>query len=143
MEMQKVLVARVKGGVGDAENMTRYIQKGISCGVLVLPDEVVSLSVEEFPVLYEPSRTLTESLVKVGLLDEEDIGKPSAGDPATEVSAKEKLRVQTNRPRWIPRWNPRMGTPNRPQAPLSRRVDRPRSSGRHTNGWSITRTKSA
>lgn len=96
MEMQKVLVARVKGGVGDAENMTRYIQKGISCGVLVLPDEVVSPSAEEFPVLYEPSRTLTESLVKVGLLDEEDIGKPSAGDPATEVSAVEVVPLDKN-----------------------------------------------
>lgn len=96
MEMQKVLVVRVKGGVGDAENMTRYIQKGISCGVLVLPDEAVSLSVEEFPVLHEPSRTLTESLVKAGLLDEEHIGKPSAGDPATEASAVEVVPLDKN-----------------------------------------------
>lgn len=111
MEMQKVLVARVKGGVGDAENMARYIQKGISCGVLVLPDEVVSLSVEEFPVLYEPSRTLTESLVKVGLLDEEDIGKPSAGDPATEVSAKEKTESADESPTLDPTLESENGSP--------------------------------
>ena len=82
MEMQKVLIARVKGGVGDAVAMTRYILNGLSCGVLVLMDEVISYSVEELPVLYEPSRTLAESLVKAGLLDEEHIGKPSTAEPA-------------------------------------------------------------
>lgn len=81
MEMQKVLIARVKGGVGDAVAMTRYILNGLSCGVLVLPDEVISYSVEELPVLFEPSRTLTESLVRVGVLDEEHIGKPSTAEP--------------------------------------------------------------
>ena len=82
MEMQKVLIAHVKGGVGDAVAMTRYILNGLSCGVLVLPDEVISYSVEELPVLYEPSRTLTESLVRAGVLDEEHIRKPSTAEPA-------------------------------------------------------------
>ena len=51
MEMQKVLVARVKGGFGDAEAMTAYILNGLSCGVLVLPEEITSYAVEEFPAL--------------------------------------------------------------------------------------------
>lgn len=96
MEMQKVLVARVKGSIGDAEAMTAYILNGISCGVLVLPDEVISYSVQELPVLYEPSLSLTESLVRDGLLDEEHIGKPFAGDPATEVSAVEVVPLNKN-----------------------------------------------
>lgn len=96
MEMQKVLVARVKGSIGDAESMTRYILNGLSCGVLVLPDEVTFFSVQELPVLYESSLSLTESLVRAGLLDEEHIGKPSAGDPATEVSAVEVVPLNKN-----------------------------------------------
>lgn len=96
MEMQKVLVARVKGSVGDAEAMTSYILNGISCGVLVLPDEVTFFSVQELPVLHESSLSLTESLVKAGLLDEEHIGKPSAGDPATEVSTVEVVPLDRN-----------------------------------------------
>lgn len=96
MEMQKVLLARVKGDVGDAETMTRYILKGLSCGVLVLPDEVTFFSVQELPVLHELSLSLTESLVRAGLLDEEHIGKPSAGDPATEVSAVEVVPLNKN-----------------------------------------------
>ncbi len=82
MEMQKVLIVRVKGGIGDAVAMTRYILRGLSYGVLVLPDEVISYSVEELPVLYEPSRTLTEALVRAAVLDEEHIGKPSTAEPA-------------------------------------------------------------
>lgn len=96
MEMQKVLVARVKGSVGDAEAMTSYILNGISCGVLVLPDEVVSLSVEEFPVLHESSLSLTESLVRAGLLEEGYIGKPPADEPTTEISAAEVVPLDKN-----------------------------------------------
>lgn len=96
MEMQKVLIARVKGGIGDAEAMTMYILKGLSCGMLVLPDEVAFFSVQELPVLHESSLSLTESLVKAGLLDEEHIGKPFAGDPATEVSAAEVVSPDKN-----------------------------------------------
>lgn len=51
MEMQKVLIVRVKGGIGDAVAMTRYILRGLSYGVLVLPEEVTSYAVEEFPAL--------------------------------------------------------------------------------------------
>lgn len=48
MTERKVLIVRVKGGIGDAVAMTKYILKGLSCGVLVLPDEVISYSVEDF-----------------------------------------------------------------------------------------------
>lgn len=96
MEMQKVLVARVKGSIGDAEAMTMYILKGLSCGVLVLPDEVTFYSVQELPVLYESSLSLTESLVRAGLLDEEYIGKPSSDDPATEVPVVEVVPLDKN-----------------------------------------------
>lgn len=50
MTERKVLIVRMKGGIGDAVAMARYILKGISCGVLVLPDEVISYSVEELPM---------------------------------------------------------------------------------------------
>ncbi len=95
MEMQKVLIVRVKGGIGDAVAMTRYILKGLSCGVLVLPDEVISYSVEELPVLHESSLSLTESLVSAGLLDEGYTGKPPADDPATEIPDAEVLPTLT------------------------------------------------
>lgn len=96
MTERKVLIVRVKGGIGDVVAMTKYILNGLSCGVLVLPDEVTFFSVQELPVLHELSLSLTESLVKAGLLDEEHIGKPSAGDPATEVSAVEVVPLDKN-----------------------------------------------
>lgn len=67
MTKRKVLIVRVKGGIGDAVAMTRYILEGISCGVLVLPDEVISYSVEELPMPTE-----------AGAWDEKYIGKPPA-----------------------------------------------------------------
>ena len=83
MEMQKVLVARIKGGFGDAEAMTAYILNGLSCGVLVLPDEVVSYTVEELPVLYEAPSSFTKTLAEAGLFD---AGK-YIGEPLTEATA--------------------------------------------------------
>lgn len=71
MTERKVLIVRVKGGIGDAVAMTRYILNGISCGVLVLPDEVISYSVEELPIPTE-----AESW------DEKYIGKPPAEESA-------------------------------------------------------------
>ena len=79
MTERKVLIVRVKGGIGDAVAMTKYILKGLSCGVLVPPDEVISYSVEELPMPTE-----------AGAWDEKYIGKPPAeesapGFPAVEV----------------------------------------------------------
>lgn len=71
MTERKVLIVRVKGGIGDAVAMTRYILNGISCGVLVLPDEVISYSVEELPMPTE-----------AGEWDEKYIGKPPAEESA-------------------------------------------------------------
>ena len=84
MEMQKVLVARMKGGFGDAAAMTAYILNGLSCGVLVLPDEVVSYTVEELPVLYEAPSNFTKALAEAGLLDE---GKYIGEAPASVIPA--------------------------------------------------------
>lgn len=71
MEMRKVLIARMKGGIGDAVAMTQYILNGLSCGVLVLPDEVISYSVEELPMPTE-----------AGEWDKKYIGKPPAEESA-------------------------------------------------------------
>lgn len=89
MEMQKVLVARVKGGIGDAEAMTSYILKGLSCGVLVLPDEVTFYSVQELPVLYEAPSNFAKALVEAGVLDEKYIGKPPAEEPTSNLPTVE------------------------------------------------------
>ena len=78
MTERKVLIVRVKGGIGDAVAMTRYILEGISCGVLVLPDEVISYSVEELPIPTE-----AESW------DEKYIGKPPAEESAPGLPAVE------------------------------------------------------
>lgn len=78
MEMRKVLIARMKGGIGDAVAMTRYILEGLSCGVLVLPDEVISYSVEELPMPTE-----------AGAWDEKYIGKPPAEESTPELPAVE------------------------------------------------------
>ena len=78
MTERKVLIVRVKGGIGDAVAMTRYILKGLSCGVLVLPDEVISYSVEELP-------TPTEA----GAWDERYIGNPPAEAPTSVIPAVE------------------------------------------------------
>ena len=84
MTERKVLIVRVKGGIGDAVAMTKYILKGLSCGVLVLPDEVISYSVEELPVLYEAPSNFTKALAEAGLLDE---GKYIGEAPASVIPA--------------------------------------------------------
>lgn len=71
MTERKVLIVRVKGGIGDTVAMTQYILNGLSCGVLVLPDEVSSYSVEELPMPTE-----------AGSWDEKYIGKPPADESA-------------------------------------------------------------
>lgn len=78
MEMQKVLIVRVKGGIGDAVAMTRYILKGLSCGVLVLPDEVTSYAVDEFPALGVENEDTIYTVVPEGvpaikILNKDDI----------------------------------------------------------------------
>lgn len=82
MEMRKVLIARMKGGIGDAVAMTRYILEGLSCGVMVLPDEVISYSVEELPMPPEAEAW-----------DEKYIGKPPAEESAPELPAVEVVPV--------------------------------------------------
>lgn len=91
MTERKVLIVRAKGGIGDAVTMTRYILNGLSCGVLVLPDEVISYSVEELPVLYEAQNSFTDALVEKGLLDEKYIGKPPADAPSSGLPAVEVI----------------------------------------------------
>ena len=78
MTERKVMIVRVKGGIGDAVAMTRYILNGLSCGVLVLPDEVISYSVEELPMPTE-----------AGEWDEKYIGKPPAEESAPGLPAVE------------------------------------------------------
>lgn len=78
MTERKVLIVRVKGGIGDAVAMTRYILNGLSCGVLVLPDEVSSYSVEELPMPTE-----------AGSWDEKYIGRPPAEESAPSLPALE------------------------------------------------------
>lgn len=78
MTERKVLIVRMKGGIGDAVAMTKYILNGLSCGVLVLPDEVVSYSVEELPMPTE-----------AGAWDEKYIGKPPAEESAPGLPAVE------------------------------------------------------
>lgn len=84
MNERKVLIVRVKGGFGDAEAMTAYILNGLSCGVLVLPDEVVSYTVEELPVLYEAPSNFTKALAEAVVLDE---GKYIGEAPASVIPA--------------------------------------------------------
>lgn len=78
MTERKVLIVRMKGGIGDAVAMTKYILNGLSCGVLVLPDEVISYSVDELPMPPE-----TEAW------DEKYIGKPPAEESAPGLPAVE------------------------------------------------------
>lgn len=78
MTERKVLIVRMKGGIGDAVAMTKYILNGLSCGVLVLPDEVISYSVEELPMPPEADAW-----------DEKYIGKPPAEESTPELPAVE------------------------------------------------------
>lgn len=78
MTERKVLIVRMKGGIGDAVSMAKYILNGLSCGVLVLPDEVISYSVEELPMPPEAEAW-----------DEKYIGKPPAEESAPGLPAVE------------------------------------------------------
>lgn len=51
MTERKVLIVRVKGGMQIAQGVTNHIIEGLVRGVLVLPEEVTSYAVEEFPAL--------------------------------------------------------------------------------------------
>lgn len=51
MTERKVLIVRVKGDMQIAQGVTNHIIEGLVRGVLVLPEEVTSYAVEEFPAL--------------------------------------------------------------------------------------------
>lgn len=51
MTERKVLIVRVKGGMQIAQGVTNHIIEGLVRGVLVLPEEVTSYAVKEFPAL--------------------------------------------------------------------------------------------
>lgn len=51
MTERKVLILRVKGGMQIAQGVTNHIIEGLVRGVLVLPEEITSYAVEEFPAL--------------------------------------------------------------------------------------------
>lgn len=78
MTERKVLIVRMKGGIGDAVAMTKYILNGLSCGVLVLPEEVTSYAVEEFSALGVENEDTIYTVVPEGvpaikILNKDDI----------------------------------------------------------------------
>lgn len=88
MTERKVLIVRVKGGMQMVQGVTNYIIEGLVRGVLVLPDEVVSYTVEELPVLYEAPSSFTKTLAEAGLFDAgKYIGEPLTEAPASVIPA--------------------------------------------------------
>lgn len=78
MTEQKVLIVRVKGGMQIAQGVTNHIIEGLVRGVLVLPEEVTSYAVEEFPALGAEDEDTVYAVVPDGvqaikILSKEDI----------------------------------------------------------------------
>lgn len=78
MTERKVLIVRVKGGMQIAQGVTNHIIEGLVRGVLVLPEEVTSYAVEEFPALgVENEDTIytvePEGVPAIKILNKDDI----------------------------------------------------------------------
>ena len=78
MTERKVLIVRVKGGMQIAQGVTNHIIEGLVRGVLVLPEEVTSYAVEEFPALGVENEDTIYTVVPEGvpaikILDKDDI----------------------------------------------------------------------
>lgn len=78
MTERKVLIVRVKGGMQIAQGVTNHIMEGLVRGVLVLPEEVTSYAVEEFPALGVENEDTIFAVVPDGvqaikILNKEDI----------------------------------------------------------------------
>lgn len=63
MTERKVLIVRVKGGMQIAQGVTNHIIEGLVRGVLVLPEDVTSYAVEEFPALGEENEDTIYTVV--------------------------------------------------------------------------------
>lgn len=78
MTERKVLIVRVKGGMQIAQGVTNHIIEGLVRGVLVLPEEVTSYAVEEFPALGVENEDTVYTVVPEGvqaikILNKDDI----------------------------------------------------------------------
>ena len=78
MTERKVLIVRVKGGMQIAQGVTNHIIEGLVRGVLVLPEEVTSYAVEEFPALGVENEDTIYTVVPEGvpaikILNKDDI----------------------------------------------------------------------
>lgn len=78
MTERKVLIVRVKGGMQIAQGVTNYIMEGLVRGVLVLPEEITSYAVEEFPALGVENEDTIYTVVPEGvpaikILNKDDI----------------------------------------------------------------------
>lgn len=78
MTERKVLIVRVKGGMQIAQGVTNHIMEGLVRGVLVLPEEVTSYAVEEFPALGVENEDTVYTVVPEGvqaikILNKDDI----------------------------------------------------------------------
>lgn len=78
MTERKVLIVRVKGGMQIAQGVTNHIIEGLVRGVLVLPEEVTSYAVEEFPALGVENEDTIYTVVPEGvpaikMLNKDDI----------------------------------------------------------------------
>lgn len=78
MTERKVLIVRVKGGMQIAQGVTNHIIEGLVRGVLVLPEEITSYTVEEFPALGVENEDTIYTVVPEGvpvikILNKDDI----------------------------------------------------------------------
>lgn len=78
MTERNVLIVRVKGGMQIAQGVTNHIIEGLVRGVLVLPEEVTSYAVEEFPALGVENEDTIYTVVPEGvpaikILNKDDI----------------------------------------------------------------------
>lgn len=78
MTERKVLIVRVKGGMQIAQSVTNYIMEGLVRGVLVLPEEVTSYTIENLPALGAENEdtiytVVPEDVQAIKILNKDDI----------------------------------------------------------------------
>lgn len=93
MTERKVLIVRVKGGVQVAQGVTNYIMEGLVRGVLVLPEEIMSYAIEDFPALGVENEDTVYTVVPKGvqaikILNKDDIRPIGAYMQVQEESDK-------------------------------------------------------
>lgn len=103
MNERKVLIVRVKGGMQIVQGVTNYIMEGLVRGVLVLPEEITSYAVEDFPALGVENEdtiytVLPEGVQAIKIFNKDDIRPVQVQEESGQIDGEEAPSAPTPQP---------------------------------------------